>query len=99
MVKVGLWVRLEAKPDKADELASFLEAGQALAENEPLTVAWFAVRLGPTTFGVFDAFAAEEGRQAHLDGEIAAALMAQADALLAAPPKIERHDVLGVKLP
>jgi quinol monooxygenase YgiN len=78
---------------------AFLEAGLALANQETTTPLWFALRLGPTTFVVFDAFTAETGRQAHLDGPIAQALMANAPELLAEPPMIERIDVLGAKLP
>ena len=99
MVRVGLFVRLEAKPGKEAELAGFLEAGLALANAEDQTPVWFAVRFGPSTFAIFDAFADEQGRVAHLGGAIAEALMARADELLAEPPVIERHDVLGAKLP
>ena len=80
-------------------MAEFLKGGLALAENEPDTTVWFALRLGPTTFGIFDAFPAEPGRQAHLKGPIAAALMAKASELLAEPPKIEQVDVLAAKIP
>jgi len=76
-VTVGLWVRLEAKPGKEQELADFLRGGLALAEQEPATVAWFAVKLSPSTFGIFDVFPNDAGRQAHLNGRIAAALMAR----------------------
>jgi quinol monooxygenase YgiN len=96
---VGLLVTLEAEPGKEDELASFLEAGGELARNEPQTNAWFAIRLGPTSFAIFDAFEDESGREAHLNGEIAAALMAKAPELLADEPRIERVDVLAEKLP
>ena len=99
MVKVGLFVKLEAKAGKEAELKSFLETGLQLAQQEAKTAVWFAVQFGPSTFAVFDAFADESGRQAHLDGRIAAALMAKAPELLASPPKIERYDVVGVKLP
>lgn len=99
MVKVGLLVRLEAKPGKEAEVESFLNSGLALVEEEPATIAWFAIRLGPTTFGVFDAFPDEAGRQAHLAGKVAAALMEKADELLAQPPTMERVDVLAAKLP
>jgi len=98
MVRVGLLVRLQAKPGKEAEVASFLESGLALANQEAATVVWFAVRLGPATFGIFDAFADEAGRKAHLGGQIAAALMAKAADLLAEPPKIEQVDVLAAKL-
>lgn len=99
MVNVGLLVRLEAKPEQADELDAFLRGALPLANDESLTVAWFAIRLGPTTFGIFDAFASDEGRQAHLEGPIAAALMKRAPELLAADPIIEKVDVRAAKLP
>jgi quinol monooxygenase YgiN len=99
MVKVGLLVRLEAKPGKEDAVAKFLEGGLALANNEPATVAWFAIKLGPSTFGIFDAFPDAAGRKAHLNGPIAAALMANAAELLSKPPQIEMVDLLATKLP
>src|SRR5262249_20337439 len=92
-------VCLEANPGKEADVAAFLQQGLALAQQEASTPVWFALRLGPSTFGVFDAFADEAGRQAHLNGPIAQALMAQAPNLLASPPVIERIDVLGAKLP
>ena len=97
--KVALFVRLEAKPGKENEVARFLEAGLAMAKEEPTTPLWFALRLGPTTFGVFDAFADENGRQTHLNGPIAKALMAKAPELFAKPPAIEPLEVLGSKQP
>ena len=99
MVKTALFVRLEAKPGKEDEVANFLKSGLALVEQEPATAAWFWIRLGPSTFGIFDAFPDEAGRQAHLSGKVAAALMAKAPELLAQSPVIEKADVLAVKLP
>lgn len=99
MVKVGLFVRLEAKPGKEAEVASFLEGGLSIVEQEPATVAWFAIRLGPSTFGIFDAFPDDSGRAAHLAGRVAAALMAKASELLSQPPSIEKVDVLAAKLP
>jgi quinol monooxygenase YgiN len=99
MVKVGLLVRLEAKPGKESEVESFLRGGLPLAEDEPETIAWFAIRLGPSTFGIFDAFPSDSGRQAHLSGPIAAALMAKASDLLSKAPMIEKVDVLAAKLP
>jgi len=99
MVHVALLVRLHAKPGKEREIAAFLESGLALAQQEPETTAWFALRLGPSTFGIFDAFPGEAGRKAHLAGPIAAALMAKAPELLAEPPQIEQVDVLAAKLP
>jgi quinol monooxygenase YgiN len=98
MVNVGLFVRLEAKPGKEKAVASFLETGLKLAHEEPTTKVWFALQLGPSTFGVFDAFSNEEGRQKHLTGKIATALMANAPELFSTPPVIERLDVLGAKL-
>ena len=99
MVKVALLVRLEAKPGKEEDIADFLRAGLSLVEDEPATTAWFAIRIGPTTFGIFDAFPDEEGRQAHLAGKVAAALKEKASELFAQPPAIEQVDVLAAKLP
>jgi quinol monooxygenase YgiN len=96
--KVALLVRLEAKAGKETEVENFLRGGLALAQQEPGTTTWFALRLGPSTFGIFDTFAAEDGRQAHLNGPIAAALMAKAGELLAKPPVIEKVDILAAKL-
>lgn len=98
-VKVGLLVRLEAKPGKEAELGSFISGALGLANQEAATVAWFAIRIGPSTFGIFDVFPDNAGRQAHLDGPIAKALMAKASELLAQPPKIESIDVLAAKMP
>ncbi len=98
MVKVALLVRLEAKPGKENEVAKFLEAALPLAQQESATPLWFALRLGPSTFGIFDAFANDTDRKAHLSGPIAAALMANASALLAKPPQIEQVDLLAVKV-
>jgi quinol monooxygenase YgiN len=99
MVKVGLLVRLKAKPGKEAQVESFLRSGLPLAEAEPATTAWFAIKLGPSTFGIFDVFPDDAGRQAHLTGPIAAALMAQAADLLAEAPAIEKIEVLATKLP
>jgi quinol monooxygenase YgiN len=99
MVTVALLVRLEAKPGKEAEVESFLRSGLPLAQEEPATTAWFAIRMGPSTFGIFDAFPNDAGRQAHLSGRIAAALMAKAPDLLAQLPAIEMVDVLAAKLP
>jgi quinol monooxygenase YgiN len=98
-VTVGLLVRLEVKPGKEAEMENFLNGGLALVQQEPATTAWFAVRFGPTTFGIFDAFPDDAGRQAHLSGRVAAALMQQAPDLLAQPPTIEQIDILADKLP
>ena len=99
MVTVALYVRLEAKPGKEKEVESFLKGGLAIVQEEPATTAWFAIRMGPSTYGIFDVFPDEAGRQAHLSGRVAAALMAKAAELLANPPKIEKVDVLAAKLP
>ena len=98
MLTVSLFVRLEAKPGKEKEVAEFLEQGLQLANQETATPVWFALRLGPSTFAVFDAFRDEAGRQQHLNGPIAKALMGPASSLLAKPPVIESMEVLGVKL-
>jgi quinol monooxygenase YgiN len=99
MVKVALFVRLEAKPGKEKEVERFLIEGLPLAMEEPATTVWFGIRLGPSTFGIFDAFPNEAGRQAHLSGKVAAALMGKAGELFSAPPSIEKVDVIAAKLP
>ena len=99
MVKTGLFVRLDAKPGKEAEVETFLHGGLEVVMEEPATIAWFAIRLGPSTFGIFDAFPDEAGRQEHLTGRVASALMARASELLAQPPIIEKVDVLASKLP
>jgi quinol monooxygenase YgiN len=99
MVTVALYVRLDAKPGKEKEVESFLKGGLAIVQEEPATTAWFAIRMGPLTYGIFDAFPDDAGRQAHLSGRVAAALMAKAADLLAKPPSIEKVDVLAAKLP
>ena len=99
MVHVALLVRLEAKPGKEKEVEAFLRGGLSIVEQEPATTAWFAIRMGPSTFGIFDAFPDEPGRNAHLAGRVAAALMAKASELLSSPPSIEKVDVLAAKLP
>ena len=99
MVTVALFVRLEAKPGKDKEVEKFLRGGLPIVQEEPGTIAWFGIRLGPSTFGIFDAFPDEKGRQAHLSGRVAAALMAKAPELFAKPPAIEKVDVLAAKLP
>jgi len=99
MVKVGLLVRLVAKPGKEQVVADFLAGALPLAQAEAGTLTWFALKLSATEFGIFDAFPDDTGRKAHLNGPIAAALMANAAELLAAPPVIEQVDVLAAKLP
>ena len=98
-VKLALFVRLEAKAGKEAAVADFLAGALPLANAESGTTAWFALKFGPSTFGVFDAFQDEAGRAAHLNGPIAAALMANAASLLSEAPKIERVDLLAAKLP
>ncbi len=97
MVTVALLVRLEAKPGKEAAVAEFLRGGLAIVQEEPATTAWFAIQMGPSTFGIFDAFPDDTGRQAHLSGRVAAALMAQAGELFSQPPVIEMVDVLAAK--
>ncbi len=97
-VKVALFVRLRAKPGKEAELGGFLEGALPLANSEQKTPVWFALKFGPGEFGIFDAFADESGRKAHLEGPIAAALMKKAPELLAETPKIERVDLLAAKV-
>ena|SRR5438105_1628011 len=99
MLTLSLFARLKAKPGKEKDVAAFLMQGLQLANQETTTPLWFALRLGPSTFAIFDAFTDETGRQNHLNGPIAKALMAQAPNLLAKPPVIEQMDVLGAKLP
>lgn len=99
MTNLALYVQLEAKPGKEKQLADFLTNARSLVEAETATTAWFAMQMGPTTFGIFDAFADESGRQAHLSGEVAKALMAKAPELLVNTPQIHKIDVLADKLP
>lgn len=98
MITKGLAVKLVAKPGKEADVEAFLNSGLALVNDEPLTVTWFAVKFSENTFGIFDTFAAEDGRDAHLNGKVAEALMANAAELLAEPPKIEKIDILAVKM-
>lgn len=99
MVTKALFVRLEAKPGREDDVDRFLRGGLAIVEQEPATTAWFAVRTGPSSFAIFDAFPDDAGRQAHLSGGVAKALKEQAPELFAEPPSIEEIDVLASKLP
>jgi quinol monooxygenase YgiN len=99
MITVGLIVRLEAKEGKEPEVAEFLRSAVPLVRDEPATVAWFALRSGPSSFAIVDAFPDEAGREAHLEGRVAAALLEKAGELLATPPVIERVDVLAEVLP
>ncbi len=97
MAKLAILARMEAQPGKEDEVAAFLEGALPLVEAEPGTITWYAVRLGPSEFGIFDTFDDEDGRQAHLNGKVAEALMARASELFASPPDIQQIDVLAAK--
>src|SRR3954464_4964848 len=97
MSKLAIWAQLEAKPGKENELEQFLKSAQPLAEREPGTVTWYAIKMGPGKYGIFDTFADENGRNAHLNGEIARALFAKAQELLAGPPKIDKPEILASK--
>jgi len=99
MVKTALLVRMEAKPGKEAEVEGFLREGLPVVLEEPATTAWFAIRFGQSTFGIFDAFPDEAGRQAHLAGRVAAALMEKAPELLTKPPVIKKVDVIAAKIP
>jgi len=97
MSTLAIWAQLEAKKGKEKELEDFLKSAQPLAQREPGTVTWFAIRMGPGKYGIFDTFKDENGRNAHLNGEIAKALFAKADELLAEPPKIDKPEILASK--
>ncbi len=99
MVTMGLIVRLEAKVGRSEEVAAFLEGALPLVQDEAQTVAWFAFRIGPSPFAIVDVFPDGTGRQAHLDGAVAAALIEKSTELLAEPPEIQKVDVLDAKLP
>jgi quinol monooxygenase YgiN len=99
MVTKGLIVRLQARAGQEEKLATFLRDAAPLVEDEPATVAWFAVETGPGSFAIVDVFPDDEGVRAHLEGPVAAALAENTDELLAEPPVVERADVLGAKLP
>ena len=97
MVKLAFFARLEAKPGKEEAVAKFLERALEMVKKEPTTINWYALRLSPTTFGVFDTFNNDEGRQRHLNGPVGQALMAAAPELFSSPPSIDPVDVLGLK--
>ena len=92
---LALLVMLEARPGKSDELEAFLASALPLAEEEPGTVSWYALKLGPRSFGIFDTFADQAGRDAHLAGDIAKALFARADELLAEPPTVVKPEIVA----
>ena len=97
MAKFAILAHMEAKPGKEDEVAAFLQGALPLVQEEPGTRTWYAVRFGPSLFGIFDTFDDESGRQAHLNGKVAAALMANASELFSSPPDIQQIDVLAEK--
>ena len=97
MSTLAIWAQLEAKKGKEKELEDFLKSAQPLAQREPGTVTWFAIKMGPGKYGIFDTFKDENGRNAHLNGEIAKAIFAKADELLAGPPKIDKPEILAAK--
>jgi quinol monooxygenase YgiN len=97
MVRLGILARMEAKAGKEDEVAAFLEGALPLVQEEPGTVTWYAIRIGPSEFGIFDSFEEETARQAHLSGKVAEALMAKASELFVRPPDIQPVDVLASK--
>lgn len=97
MVKFAIWATVQAKPGKENQVESFLKSAQQLAEAEPRTISWYALNLGGGRFGIFDTFQDEAGREAHLNGEIARALMANAKELLAGDPQIHKIEVLAAK--
>src|SRR6202162_2985813 len=97
MGKLAIWAQLEAKPGKEKEVEEFLKSAQPLAEREQGTISWYAIRMGPGKYGIFDTFADENGRTAHLNGEIAKALFAKAKDLFSKPPQVDKPEVLAVK--
>ncbi len=99
MTNAALFVRLDAKPGKERDVEQLLRNGLRLVEEEPDTLSWYAIRLGYSSFGIFDTFPDDDGRKAHLTGEMAKELMARTSQLLLHPPTIEKADVLAFKLP
>ena len=99
MAKLAIWAQLEAKPGKEKEVEEFLKSAQPLAEREQGTLSWYAIKMGPGKYGIFDTFANQEGRDAHLSGEVAKALFAKAEELFAKAPAIEQLEILAVKTP
>lgn len=99
MVKLALLVRLEARPGKETAVEDFLKSGLPIVQEEAATTTWYGIKLGPSSYGIFDTFPDDAGRQAHLSGKVAAALMAKASELFSQPPSIEKVDILAAKLP
>jgi quinol monooxygenase YgiN len=99
MPKVAIWVELEAKPGKENDVENFLKSAQPLAEHEPQTVTWYAMKLGGPKFGIFDTFEDDKGREAHIQGEIAKALFGKGKELLAKDPTVHKLDLIAAKVP
>ena len=99
MPKLAIWAEVEAKPGKEQEVADFLKSAQALAEKEQGTITWYAIKMGGPKFGIFDTFADESGREAHLNGEIAKALFGKAKELFAKDPQVHKLELLAAKVP
>lgn len=99
MDTLAIWAMLEAKPGKELEVEQFLKSALPMAQAETQTTTWYALKLGPTTFGIFDTFVDQKGRDAHLSGDIAKALFAKAEELFARPPHIEQPEILAAKIP
>lgn len=97
MVKLALFATLEAKPGKEKAVEEFLNAGLGLVQEESKTITWYAIKMGPSTFGIFDTFNDESGREAHLNGKVAAALKEKGEELFAKPPSIEKIDIIAAK--
>jgi quinol monooxygenase YgiN len=97
MSKLAIWAQLEAKPGKERELEEFLKSAEPLAEREPGTLTWYAIKISPGKYGIFDTFADENGRNAHLNGEIAKALFAKAKDLLVEAPRVDKPEILASK--
>ena len=98
MTNVALWVQLEAKKGKEAEVEKFLRDGLSVVNREPGTITWYALKLGPTSYGIFDTFSDNKGREAHLNGDVAKALNEKASELFSKPPTIERIDILAAKM-
>ena len=99
MVSLSVFVRMKAKPGKEKEVEDFLKSGLAIVQQEPGTIAWFAIKTGPGVYGIFDVFENEAGREAHLTGRVAAALFSKAPDLFSEAPTVGKPDVLAAKLP
>jgi quinol monooxygenase YgiN len=98
MNRFGILATLQARPSKEAEVEKFLQSAQPLVEAESGTTTWFAIKIGPATFGIFDTFRDEEGRSAHINGEVAKALFARAEELFVTSPQIQTAEILAEKL-